>query len=167
MECGVMKCIFTLSKIWKKDIFCVFVYFLCDRWVEMTRWHSQNFLIAICCTIGLLAQKESDSNSLFRPKLHQFTAFGGLLRFLTTCTVLWSIFIVDGSFYVLKQSNQIKSQLTSTVHNNITTHCLLFSTFQYELLVMSIVAQSSNQSLQCECECIVVLMHDVSGGEGD
>ena len=76
-----MRCIFTLSKIWKKYFFFVFVCFLCDSRVEMTRKYSQNFLIANCCPIGLLAQKESDSNSLFRPKTHQFTAFGGYLGF--------------------------------------------------------------------------------------
>ena len=72
---------FYIVKNLKKNIFFVLACFLCDSRVEMTRKYSQKFLIANCCTIGLLAQKESDSNSLFRPKTHRFTAFGRYLGF--------------------------------------------------------------------------------------
>ena len=51
-----MRCIFTLSKIWKKNIFFVFACFLCDSRVEMTSKSSENFLKTNCCTIGWLAQ---------------------------------------------------------------------------------------------------------------
>jgi len=117
-----MRCIFTLSKIWKKNIFLVFVYFLCDRWVEKTRKYSQNFLIANYWIAGAKGIRLKLAIPAKNAPVH---GFWRILRVLTTAKLtLWSILVVPCPFFVCKQRFYCVCDVCCDLATSVDVSCL-------------------------------------------